>query len=271
VTAGAVFDMDTDDTDRVTNARRRHPYLEPNARGDFIAFAHRGGTGHAPENTLAAFRHAYDVGYRYLETDVHATTDGELVAFHDEDLDRTCGRPGRIDSMKWTDVASARVGGVEPIPRLIDLLEEFPDARFNIDAKSDAGVQPLLAILDSMNALDRVCIGSFSHKRLVRVREHFGDRVCTSASPLEVTRWLGGSVPAEPDCFQVPVRQAAIKVVSKRSVARAQKAGRAVHVWTIDEPTEMQRLIDLGVDGIMTDDVLALHRVSKINGLWRGP
>ena len=217
---------------------------------------------------MAAFRHAYEVGFRYLETDVHATTDGVLVAFHDEDLDRTCGRPGRIDSMKWSDVATARVGGVEPIPLLVDLLEEFPDARLNIDAKSEASVEPLMATLKRTNSLDRVCIGSFSHKRLTRVRAGLGDAVCTSASPIEVTRWLSGSVPAEPHCFQVPVRQAAIPVVTERSVARAQRAGRSVHVWTIDDPVEMQRLIDLGVDGIMTDDVLALHRVAKINGIW---
>jgi glycerophosphoryl diester phosphodiesterase len=248
-----------------------HPYLEPNHHGRFIPFAHRGGVGHAPENTLAAFRHAYEVGYRYLETDVHATTDGVLVAFHDEDLDRTCGRPGRIDSMTWSDVATARVAGREPIPLLVDLLEEFPDALLNIDAKSDASVEPLMTVLKRTGALDRVCIGSFSHKRLTRVRVGLGDAVCTSASPLEVTRWLAGSVPAEPDCFQVPVRQASINVVTNRSVSRAQKAGRAVHVWTIDDPVEMQRLIDLGVDGIMTDDVLALHRVTKINGLWSDP
>lgn len=242
----------------------RHPYLSVDS--GFIPFAHRGGTGHAPENTLAAFRHAHGLGYRHLETDVHATADGVLVAFHDDDLSRTCGRPGRIGELRWSDVAAARVGGEHPIPLLSDLLEEFPDARFNIDAKSDASVEPLLATLHRHTSLDRVCIGSFSHRRLTAVRRRV--RVCTSASPIEVVRWLAGAAPSQPDCFQVPVRQGRIPVVTSRTLARAHRAGKPVHVWTIDDPVEMQRLLDLGVDGIMTDDPLALKQVVAANDRW---
>lgn len=246
----------------------RHPYLSVDHQRGFISFAHRGGTGHAPENTLAAFRHAVDLGYRHLETDVHATVDGALVAFHDADLTRTCDRPGLIGELTWRDVSTARVEGVHPIPLLSDLLEEFPHARFNIDAKSDAAVEPLLAVLQRHDAVDRVCIGSFSHRRLVSIRRRL--RVCTSASPFEVVRWLGGVVPGAPDCFQVPTRQGSIPVVTRRTVERARRAGKPVHVWTIDDPREMQRLIDLGVDGIMTDDPSTLKRVAGDNGLWSG-
>ncbi|MBU3688142.1 MAG: glycerophosphodiester phosphodiesterase [Actinobacteria bacterium] len=218
---------------------------------------------------MAAFRHAYELGYRHLETDVHATSDGALTAFHDHDLSRTCGRPGLIGELTWSEVARARVDGDHAIPLMSDLLEEFPDACFNIDAKSDGAVEPLLALLNRLDCLDRVCIGSFSHRRLAAIRRR--SRVCTSASPREVARWLAGSVPSGPDCFQVPVSQGPITVVTARSVARAQRAGKPVHVWTIDDPREMQRLIDLGVDGIMTDDATTLERIARANGLWPNP
>lgn len=257
-----------DDTETMgTDRARSHPYLS--APKGFLSFAHRGGTGHAPENTLAAFRHAYELGYRHLETDVHATADGVLVAFHDEDLGRTCGRPGLINDLRWSQVAEARVAGEHPVPLLSDLLEEFPDARFNIDAKSDASVEPLLAVLHRHACLDRVCIGSFSHRRLVAVRRRVN--VCTSASPIEVARWIAGSVSAGPSCFQVPIAQGSIKVVTSRTIDRAHRAGRPVHVWTVDDPIEMQRLIDLGVDGIMTDDPVTLRRVAIENDLWSAP
>jgi hypothetical protein len=109
-----------------------HPYLDwPGP----IPFAHRGGASDNPENTMPAFQHAVDLGYTYLETDVHATSDGVLVAFHDPDLSRTCGRDGTIDSMTARDVASARVDGREPIPLFEELVGSFPEARFNIDCK----------------------------------------------------------------------------------------------------------------------------------------
>jgi glycerophosphoryl diester phosphodiesterase len=245
-----------------------HPYLEPHREGGFIPFAHRGGTGVAPENTLAAFRHAVSLGYRYLETDVQLTADGVLVAFHDNDLQRTCGRPGRISDLPWTEVAAARVGGSEPIPLLTDLLEEFPTAMLNIDAKSDATVAPLVQILRATASVRRVCIGSFSHRRLRKVRDAFGRDVCTSASPPEVVAWLAGRVPAGPSCLQVPTAQGPVKVVTEKSVARAAKAGLPVHVWTIDDRHEMQRLIDIGVHGIMTDRCDVLHAVARANSLW---
>src|SRR6186713_1400748 len=115
----------------------RFPYLEHDGP---IAFAHRGGAGDYPENTMPAFANAVSLGYRYLETDVHATVDAVLVAFHDDDLSRTCGRPGRISKLPWSEVRAARVNGTEPIPLLTDLFDAFPDARINIDCKSDAAV-----------------------------------------------------------------------------------------------------------------------------------
>ena len=247
----------------------RHPYLAPHASGEFVAFAHRGGTPDLPENTLPAFRDAVLRGFRYLETDVQLTADGYLVAFHDNDLQRTCGIKGRIDEMTWDQVSRVKVDGKEPIPLLSDLLEEFPDCSINIDAKSDPTVRPLIEVLRSFAALDRVCIGSFSHRRITQIRKTLGPDVCTSASPLEVARWIAGSMPTAPSCFQVPSRQGPLAVVTPRSLSSAHRAGKPVHVWTIDVAHEMQQLIDLGVDGIMTDRSETLKSVLATNNLWR--
>lgn len=219
---------------------------------------------------MAAFRHAWDLGFRYLETDVQSTADGEVIAFHDDDLERTCGMARRISDMTWTEVRNARIDGQEPIPRLIDLLEEFPTACINIDAKSDAVVEPLLRILRTTAALNRVCIGAFSHRRIRRIRTELGSEVCTSASPWEVTQWMAGRLPLGPSCLQVPVRQGKLAVVTERRVARAQSASCPVHVWTVDDAGDMQALLDLGVHGIMTDRGDVLRSVAITNGIWHG-
>lgn len=245
-----------------------HPYLHPHADCDFIGFAHRGGTREAPENTLAAFTHARSLGFVHLETDVHLAKDGTIVAFHDASLSRTCGVPTVIADATWDEIAAARVGGSHMVPRLDDLLDSFPDCFFNIDTKSDAVVEPLIEVIRRRHLADRVCIGSFSHRRLTRVRAELGDTVCTSASPLEIARWLAGRVPSAPDCFQVPVAQGRLTIITERNIRRARAAGKPVHVWTIDDPHVMQHLIDLDVDGIMTDDPEALRSVARANGRW---
>lgn len=244
---------------------RVHPFLAPNEQGGFIPFAHRGGSPDHPENSLSAFRHAWELGFRYLETDVQVTADGVLVAFHDDDLHRTCGLPQLISEMTWNQVTRARIDGVEPIPRLVDLLEEFPTAHVNIDAKSDDSVDLLVEILRRTESLDRVCIGSFSHRRLRRIRDAFGEAVCTSASPLEVAQWMAGRLPVGPNCWQVPLKNGSLRVVTERRVARTPQP---IHVWTVDDPTVMQRLIDIGVQGIMTDRADVLRDVARLNGLW---
>lgn len=233
-----------------------------------IAFAHRGGAGDFPENTMPAFANAVSLGYRYLETDVHATADGVLVAFHDDDLSRTCGRPGRISELPWSEVAAARVDGTEPIPRLLDLFEAFPDARINIDCKADPAVGPLIAALRTANAVDRVCVGSFGHRRLTRVRRGFGGTLCTSMSPVEVTAWLAGWVMPAAACAQVPVKQGPVAVVTARHLRAAHRKDVPVHVWTIDDRAEMERLLDLGVDGLMTDRCAVLKDVLVARGQW---
>jgi len=250
----------------------RHPYLDNTSP---IAFAHRGGTSAAPENTLRAFADAVSLGYRYVETDVQSTRDGKLVAFHDNDLQRTCGKPWRIEETDWSMLATARIDGTDPIPLLDDLLATWPDLRINIDCKSDAAMQPLIDTIRRTKCLDRICVGSFSDKRLRHIRSELGEGLCTSMGPQEVVRLVLGSrtgLPINPSrhalIAQVPVRQGPIPVVTRKSIARAHRLGLHVHVWTIDDPLHIGQLLDLGVDGVMSDDTRALKDVFVARHVW---
>ena len=250
-----------------------HPYLDwPGP----IPFAHRGGTSEAPENTMPAFEHAVALGYRYLETDVHLSADGVLMAFHDPDLSRTCGVDGTIADMTAGELAEVRVDGRASIPLMSELFERFPDVRFNIDCKSDAAAGPLAALIRRHEAIDRVCLGAFSHARLKKLRVLLGPELLSCTSPQEVTslRLVGRVGGDARRVAQVPVRFGAasgpkgLTVVTERFVRNAHGRGIPVHVWTIDEPDEVHRLLDLGVDGIMTDRPEILRDVLLERGQW---
>jgi glycerophosphoryl diester phosphodiesterase len=237
-----------------------------------LAFAHRGGAAHYPENSWRAFEHAIALGYAYLETDVHATADGVMVACHDRTLDRTTDRVGRIAELPYREVSAARICGTEPIPLLEDLLGAWPDARFNIDVKDDPAVRPLAGVLGRAAAWDRVCITSFSARRLSAVRRALPRPVCLSTSPLGVAALrLGAPVAAvaarlrrsSVRCTQIPIR-----VATASYLRRAHAAGLQVHVWTVNDRELMGRLLDLGVDGIMTDETEALRDVLAARGQW---
>lgn len=247
-----------------------HPYLDWDGP---IAWAHRGGASDAPENTMTAFEYAVGLGYRYVETDVHVTSDGVLVAFHDDDLSRTCGIPSRISSLPWREVQQARVSGLEPIPLLEDLLGAWPDLRVNIDCKSDAAVDALVSTLRRCAALDRVAVGAFDDRRLRRLRAAFDGGLCTSLGPVGVVSLRlgapGHGLNRGAHAAQVPVRQGPVTVVDRRFVERAHARGLHVHVWTIDDADEMRRLLDLGVDGLMTDRPAVLRAVLEERGAWQ--
>jgi glycerophosphoryl diester phosphodiesterase len=245
---------------------RSHPYLDWNGP---IPFAHRGGASDVPENTMPAFEYAVNLGFRYVETDVHVTSDGVLVAFHDNDLRRTCGRSGRISDLPWSEVKTARVGGEAPIPLLEDLLGTWPDLRVNIDCKTDAAVDALVASLRRTDSLPRVALGAFSDARLRRLRKELGDGVCTTLGPAGVaTLKFGRPGKLAGMAAQVPVKQGPLTIVDHAFVRKAHAHGFAVHVWTIDDALEMHRLLDMGVDGIMTDRPQVLKQVFEERDLW---
>lgn len=221
---------------------------------------------------MQAFEYAVKLGYRYLETDVQVTRDGVLAAFHDNDLLRTTGRAGKISELSWSEVSTLLVDGKAPIPLLEDLLGSWPRARINIDCKSDAAVDALIAVLRRTNSLTRVCVAAFSDARLRRLRKALGAELCSSLGPLEtaflrfgLARHFTGLA------AQVPVKQGPLTIVTKGFVDRAHRAGLHVHVWTIDETAEMDRLLDLGVDGIMTDRPVVLRQVLEARNAWYPP
>lgn len=253
-----------------------HPFLDHPGP---LAFAHRGahddenGPG---ENTMGAFARAVELGYRYVETDVHVTADGVLLAFHDERLDRVTDRVGLIRELPYAEVSRARVRKDEPVPVLEDLLGTWPDLRVNIDPKHDSAVDALARTIRRTNAVDRVCVGSFSDRRIARLRGLLGSKLCTSLGPRGTARLRAASLglPAgrfRSQCGQVPVEAGRVRLVDARFVRTAHRHGLQVHVWTVDDPTEMAELLDLGVDGIMTDRPGVLRRLLESRGQWVGP
>lgn len=245
-----------------------------------LAFAHRGGAllddGSGLENTMAAFQGAVDMGYRHIETDVHATSDGVLVVFHDPTLERLTDAEGVINDLSYHQMRDAKVGGREAIPLLDDVLGTWPQIRFNMDAKSKRSIELLVQAVERHHAWDRVCLATFSPRELRWMRERAGPRVATSQSYLGVmslrllptprlrSLLLGHAGQA----VQVPVRRGPLELVTSDFIDRAHAVGKQVHVWTIDEPAEMNRLLDLGVDGLMTDRSAVLRDVYAARGLW---
>ena len=222
---------------------------------------------------MPAFEGAVRLGFEYVETDVHLTADGVLVAFQDDVLDRVTDRRGVIAEMPWSAVREARVNGAQPIPLLEDLLGAFPSLRVNIEPKSDAAVGALADTLTRCDAVDRVLVCSFVDRRVTMVRERLGPRVCTGlgqkgvAKLIAASRGLGRPRFVE-DAAQVPPSHMGIPIVTRRFVDTAHRLGLAVHVWTIDDSREMDRLLDLGVDGIMTDRPSVLRDVLRRRGQW---
>ncbi|MEU7904580.1 glycerophosphodiester phosphodiesterase [Actinoplanes sp. NPDC049118] len=250
----------------------RFPYLDSPLP---LAFAHRGGAAEGDENTAEAFGRAVALGYRYVETDVHATADGVPVVFHDPSLRRLTGTAGRVADLRWADLATLRVGGAGAVPRLDEVLAAWPQVRFNIDVKADDAAGPTVEAVRRAGARDRVLLASFSDARLARVRALAGPGIATSLGQREVLRLRVSSVagtrlrlPASAAAAQVPARFGPVTVVDRRFVSRAHRLGLQVHVWTIDDPAEMHRLLELGVDGIMTDRTEVLRDVYTARGAW---
>jgi glycerophosphoryl diester phosphodiesterase len=236
-----------------------------------IRFAHRGSNLLWPQNSMVAFQWAMDLGLCYLETDVHASRDGRVVVFHDHRLDHLTDGAGMVWDRDWEDLRRLDAAfGFDPghghplrgtgvgIPLLEEVLAAFPQCLLNLDLKQ-AGIEDLLAAeITRLGAEDRVLVGSFHDRRLARFRRASAGRVATSAGPAEVVAALGAARLGRPlggaaDAYQVPERSGRLRVVTPRFVEAAHRAGKQVHVWTVNEPAAMNRLLDLGVDGLVTD------------------
>jgi glycerophosphoryl diester phosphodiesterase len=239
-----------------------------------LAFAHRGFAPDGCENSLAAFERAVRLGYVYLETDVRVTADGVALAFHDSSLDRVTDQRGKVADLPWATVRRARIGGLEPIPTLADLLAAWPHTRVNIDVKAEHCLGPTVEAIRHTASVDRVCVGAFSDARIAAVRRILGVRLCTSLGPRDAMALKFASLRRAPkrpglaQCAQVPARIGRWPFVDRRYVEAAHALGLQVHAWTVNDRTEMVRLLDLGVDGVMTDAADVLRDVLAERGQW---
>lgn len=248
------------------------------------ALAHRGGSLEAPENSRAAVEHLLEVGLRYLETDVRTTADGVVVLVHDETVDRTTDGTGAVGELTWAHVSRLRdASGGRPL-RLEEVLEDFPDLRVNVDTKDDRAVERVVRIVDEAGAHARVCLASFSDHRVGRMRAAFDGTVCTSLGRRETARLLAAAyqpgtvrrillrrVPGPERgarAIQVPERLRGVRVLSPAVVRAAHERGLAVHVWTVDEEADMHRLLDMGVDGLVSDRPTVLRAALEGRGPW---
>ncbi|MDG1152269.1 MAG: glycerophosphodiester phosphodiesterase family protein [Hyphomicrobiales bacterium] len=239
----------------------------------FLAFAHRGGNEFAPENSFRAFKSAVDIGYKYLETDVHLTKDGFLIAFHDDTLDRVTDKSGLIRDLTLSEIKKAKIAGTDEIPLLSELLNSFTDCFFNIDCKVDETVQPLINLINNKDFINRVCIGSFSQKRINFIRKSLGKEVKTSMGPAEVilSKFLSYTSLGynfKSSYTSIPIRRYGINLLDERNINYLKSNNQKVIAWTINDEDQMKMLINIGIDGIMTDNLTLLKKVLIEESLW---
>jgi len=252
-----------------------------------LAISHRGGAGLWPENTMEAFSRTVEMGYRWIETDLHVTADGVVVCHHDPTLERTTDGRGEVAKLEWKALQELDAGythlpaqgfpfrgrGIR-IPSLEEVAHSFPDLHMVLELKADHTEEPLLRLIRRTGISDRVIVASFSDARLARVRALSEGGIATSTGEEEVARlvkaaWLGRSARTDNVALQIPARSGLVPLVTRRTVRAYHRMGLQVHVWTIDRPGLMERLLDRGVDGIMTDRPDLLREVFERRGLWR--
>ncbi|TBN56597.1 glycerophosphodiester phosphodiesterase [Glaciihabitans arcticus] len=238
--------------------------------------AHRGLALEAPENTLLSFAAALGLGIEFIETDVHASSDGFAVVSHDSELRRVADRAGVVADFPMAQLRKVDLGESQGFCSLAEALDTFPETRFNIDVKSADAIEPTARAVREANAIGRVLITSFNERRR-RETVRLLPGVATSASaPIFASALLAAKAGATPllrrilrdiDALQVPERALGLAVTTERMIRLFHSAGVEVHIWTINDPLAMHRLLDLGVDGIVTDRAdLALAVLSERRG-----
>jgi len=225
-------------------------------------FAHRGLAVDAPENTLLAFAKAVALGVEYVETDVHASADGVAVIAHDPDLSRVAGRTVRVEQLTFAELRRVDLGDGQSFSSLAEALEAFPETRFNIDVKSQAAVAPAVAAILAAGASNRVLVSSFGEKRRAEAIRGLPGVVSSASARRLVVALLAGKLGLSPVvraalkglvAVQVPEKALGLRVTTPKMIARFHHAGVEVHVWTINDPDRMHELLDIGVDGLVTD------------------
>ena len=232
----------------------------------FTPIAHRGGCEVAFENTFQAFTDAYELGYRWLETDLQISKDGVLYAIHDNNLKRLTGINKKIHDLDSNDLDQILINRKYNIPRLEQLLQRFNDVTFNLDAKNINVAKALVRLLNKNKSFKNLCLGSFSHKTINYIRKSLRRDFPTTFSQMEVFRLLvniklNKEARYKGNYLQIPESYFGYKLVSKRLLDFCQKNEIKVHIWTVNESSDMRNLIRMGVDGIMTDNCRTLLEV----------
>jgi glycerophosphoryl diester phosphodiesterase len=239
-----------------------------------IAMAHRGVHFEAPENTWQSFSAAQDLGYKYIETDVRGTADGKVIIFHDANARRITGLKRRISQTAFSDLLAKPSAANEAInvPLLDATLDAFPQLRFNIDLKDNIAVEGISEVLRRTDSYDRVCITSFSTRRIRRARKLIGREVCSGAGVSDVIRfWVSrksGATKQVAPVLQLPMMLGAKRLVSDKLIHKVHDAGSQVHVWTLNDMHSIRTALDAGVDGIVTDEAILLKEELSSRGLW---
>ncbi len=236
----------------------------------FLPIAHRGGNKDFPENTIAAFKRAIEFGYVCIETDVQVSSDNVVYVFHDSDFKRLLDIDKRVSDTKSEEIDQYLLAGKHRIPKLKEVFDQFPETTFNIDAKSWDVVEPLVDIIKESNAMSRVSIASFSDRRVRYISKLLEGKVKTVAGTSQVIKFIIGFLTGynfsfNADFIQIPERKFGLKLVSRLSIQYANKINIPIHVWTINDRSKMVSLIELGVDGIMTDECEKLKLVLEKN------
>ncbi|MCL4868087.1 MAG: glycerophosphodiester phosphodiesterase [Anaerolineae bacterium] len=256
--------------------RPDHPYFANIP--EVLVIAHQGGEHLRPDNTLPAFQNAYDLGADVLELDIHSTADGHLVVIHDATVDRTTNGSGRVNDLTLAQIKTLDAAYQWPhnrenptdfpyrdqgitVPTLEEIFQTFPRARINIEIKQHQPpiTGPLCDLIQQYNKEEEVLVVSFNDETIKAFRESCPG-VATGAASNETrlffglnTAFLGATYQPSMEAFQVPEYFGSIHVLTGRFVRGAHRQNIQVHVWTIDDPAEMRRFIDLGVNGIITN------------------
>ena len=237
----------------------------------------RCGAGRTREHPLGISEHARSLGFGYIETDIRTTRDGEPLIFHDASLTRLAEQNVRLEQLTLDEVRRVQRRSPELFPSLEAALTEFPDLRFNVDMKDEPSIDAAARVIGKCGALDRVCLTSFSASRIRRIRRLLGPDLCTglgvrSAAVLKLASTVSfgwADLTRSAGCVQLPIRSRGLTVITPRFVSFAQEQGLAVHVWTLNDQGSIDTMLDLNIDGIMTDDPELLRERLRIRGLWK--